>query len=254
MPLLMRPRWNDEADNAVWKDLSGKGHDGTLSGFAFTEASGWGSDPPRLVLDGSNDYVQVADAADLRPGTGDYSYDVWLLFPLSGANPFGAVIVSGDIIAASAGTWSMARSFSATNAVRVYDVATAGSFNLQWTFPTIADGWHHLAVTRTSGVYRMYIDGAQSGSAITPAQTADLNRTEGIKLGRTSDRYLGASIAASRLYKGIGLSAAQVTQNHSAGPTGWGYVRDGLVLDLNAAYVVPVVPKMVYASGQEAFS
>lgn len=50
---------NDDEDRATLKDLTGKGHDITLNGFAFnTEGSGYGHPlyPDALVFDGVDDY------------------------------------------------------------------------------------------------------------------------------------------------------------------------------------------------------
>jgi len=248
MPLLMRPRWNDEADRAVWKDLSGNGNDGTLSGFAFTEASGWGSDPPRLVLDGTTDYVALPN---LTVGTHDVTLETWASVDHLAANNYGALINIGD----PNGTYSVSIlvSLNAGHYVaRAYYKSPGVSLTI-WAAPT-SSLQHLVATFDRDGSMELFANNVSQGTAVISAGASDSHPAVASYIGHYTGWDCKCQVYTSRIYFDHLLTPAERIQNYAAGPTGWGYVRTGLVLDLNAAYVMPVVPKMVYASGQEAFS
>ena len=64
----------NEASGSVVTDRSGKGHTGTISGAAWTTQGKYGS---ALTFDGINDWVTVADAADLDLTTG-MTLEAWV--------------------------------------------------------------------------------------------------------------------------------------------------------------------------------
>lgn len=63
---------SNEAKTPTWQDLSGKGIDGELKGFDFTESSGWR--PEGLRFDGYDDCVDYGDYLDLRQYSRTYSF------------------------------------------------------------------------------------------------------------------------------------------------------------------------------------
>lgn len=231
-----RPRTNTEADKAVWHDFSGYGNNGALSGFAWTAASGWATVPDRLVFDAaSGDYLSVPDSASLRPGAADFSFEITLNFPLTIGVGWMGVAGKGINTSALLGAWGFQAVGTDVNTVQFADVYAAGSWNCSAPFGTLAAGMRQLMVTRTSGVYRRYIDGSLYSTPVTPANLADLIHANPMRFATDNlARFVGTSMCLTRLYTGLGLSAAQVAQNYATGVTGENYVRAGLMLDLAA--------------------
>ncbi len=77
-------RWGNNIDpTSVYQDHYSNLVSGTLSGFAYTTASGWAgsnspTDPVCLVGDGVNDYVDFGDVSACNFGTGAFSVRKWL--------------------------------------------------------------------------------------------------------------------------------------------------------------------------------
>lgn len=251
MTLWMRPRRNDEADKAVWKDLSGNGNDGTLTNFAFTGASGWASDPPRLVFASDDDYVITAASPDFV--LTDVTLEVWCV-PDVGVGQQALIDIGNGSISGGACMY-LRHAAGLDLSLSTHDDASTRRFATNGTL--IYGSRHHIVGLHDGPTLRLYCNGSLQyeggGTTSAAARYASPRARVGHIVDIAAPKYLDGSVLVARIYNRP-LSAAEVAQNYAAGPTGWGYVRDGLVLDLNAAYVVPVLPRMVYASGQEAFS
>lgn len=252
MPVILRPRRNDEADRAVWPDLSGNGNDGTLTGFAFTEASGWATEPDRLVFAGDNDYVACPDLGAAEDGIA--TYEMW--FTKAGPPAANQYLMSESDSTAAQPYFGM---LIDTNGYlgAAFKPAVGGTAYAGLSGPSVCDGDpHHLVVNSNGSVLKAYVDSVPLAlSQATPAPPHAFNATT---LGalRLSSALFGPAACgtlAAHIYS-TALSAADVAQNYAAGPTGTDYVRDGLVLDFSAARAVPVIPKFIYRSGQEAIA
>jgi hypothetical protein len=94
---------NNTDPTALYQDNYSVLVQGTLSGFAYTPASGWTgtntpADPCRLVGDGVNDYVDFGDVASCDFGTGAFSVRKWLklnALPAAGTVAIGASKLDG---------------------------------------------------------------------------------------------------------------------------------------------------------------
>lgn len=249
MALYLRPRRNDEADRAVWPDLSGNGHDGTLNGFAFTPASGWATTPDRLMHDGGGDYVDLGDKAAFDFMT-DFSLELWLTVDAGLSNGYCGICGKYDV--------SYNRGYDLGISSGHPRMTLRGTSNIDANAGTDlrGRGLSYLILACTPTSITRYLDGAQDG-ATTIGTWTSVPAAAMLALGRRGSDYTTATLLAGisvfRLHNGA-LTPAQVAQNFATGPTGTDYVRDGLVLDLNAARGVPVVPKLTYRSGQEAIA
>ncbi|MCX6728984.1 MAG: prepilin-type N-terminal cleavage/methylation domain-containing protein [Candidatus Saccharibacteria bacterium] len=202
----------------TWADTSGTSNIGTLSNFTGSPWSGSGTsgDPYKLAFDGVNDYVSIADNTDLRPGTGDFTMEVWLATPFTEAIAWPGLFTKGWSTVALQGCWGLVGAAASLNTFYYQDDLSAGT----WTggavlsTPALSVGKHHIVVTRAAGVYKLYVDGSFSTST-TPSTTPDLNRTEPMQIFSADNRYLGGSLYVARYYQ-FGLTAAQVTANYNA--------------------------------------
>jgi len=211
-----RPRTNIETDKAVWSDQSQYGNDGALNGFSFTTASGWagdgsGSNPYRLVFDGSNDYVALPDLGTATIEDGSASYEVWFMttstasgdHPIigednAGSYPAAALLVNGGYLKAV--TWD------------------SGGVAAVVTSPgQVSNGLlHHAVITVASTVQTLYLD----GYAVTPNPTTTAKTVGTVtraRLGGMYSGYFAGSVLTARIWA-IGLTAANVLDNYNAGP------------------------------------
>lgn len=193
----------------TWKDTSGNGNNGTLTGFGGETpwaGAGTPSDPYRLAFNGVDEEVpRYIEGLDAHAATAE----VWVQFdtnsyPNSAPTKLGYATIFSDIgysgvIAAQ--TWS-----SDWQQIRtIYS-------------PAIADGFpHHLVMTLGAQYMKLYCDGEFIGQAdiLTDFPMPPLGE---VGLGRTGWGYWEGATALARVYPFV-LSAAQVTTNYSKGPS-----------------------------------
>ena len=180
---------------STWTDLSGNGNNATLTnGPTYSSANG-GS----IVFDGVNDTVSIPASANQAMGTGDCTFEWWA--KTSDATGGYALSASDFLnITYSAGTLYYQGVFYNTTMTFVNTTHYNGS-------------WHHHAITRISGTVRWYIDTVQVG---TGADALTYTNNNPILLMQGFFGFTAGNMAVWRMYKGKGLTAAEVTQNYNA--------------------------------------
>jgi len=189
------------------RDLTRRGNDGTLTNMAIpaTSTSGWQTAGGRpggcgfLALDGSDDYVSVADAPAINFGAGDFTIAVWA--KLAAVNRY---ILSHQKATSPYTGYGLYVGTSGLLAMETSD-GTFASFSAACD---LTDGkWRHVAVTRVGASIALYQDGSllSSGSG----RAGDLTQAVGLRIGTFSDgsqpwlggldeiRFLGRALSGS---------------------------------------------------------
>ena len=100
-------------------------------------------------FDGTGDYLQIADNVNLRPGTGDFTYEFWW-YPTS-VTGIQEVIVKGSGVQIYSNGTGIYLALSASN---------SGSYYINNTFGTLSiNTWHHIAVVRSGNTYYGFLNG-----------------------------------------------------------------------------------------------
>jgi len=154
-----------------------------------------------VTFDATNDYLSLSDSADFDLGSGDFTIECWVY-----GTTFGGY-------AGIVGQWPQ----------------SGGNANNSWVFETVGndidfyychDGanivglegptlstnqWHHIAVTRSSNIVRIFKDGV-SNQDYSVTQTFN-NSTGDVTIGGeiAGGGYLGGTISNLRLIKGTAL-------------------------------------------------
>lgn len=160
-----------------------------------------------LLFPGSGSYGAVAgDDDDWYWGTGDFAIEAWI--NPTGSGQDNCIMTQSVGNAATPGTstfyWSFNYGAPASFAMAFYTTTGTGWDNVIYTAPgaLVSGKWQHIAVTRTAGVTRLYVNGIQQATTGTVAanlQNANQPLGFGIQAGTP---YLGGWLDEIRIYKG----------------------------------------------------
>jgi hypothetical protein len=131
-----------------------------------------------LYFDGTSDYIYTATSPAFGFGTGDFTIEVWVYLTASGAT-------NGYYITdfRSLSTTNVKPALYLTNTGQLYYYVY--SLN-RITGPILAPGnWYHIAVARSGGNTKLFVNGAQAGA--TYADTNDYGTTAIALLGNVGD-------------------------------------------------------------------
>ena len=187
----------------TWSDLIGSNNGTLTNGPTFSSDNG-GS----IVFDGSNDYSSISGSSDLTFGAGDFTVEMWVYatnFTNRGAffDSRKSDNVTGMVIGHE----------SSTGEIRVYMP------NLSVTTTDFSAGlWNHIAVTCESTTVRLFVNGSLKDTG-TGANLSDT--LSPVYIGyrtytSSSYTYFNGKISNFKVYKGKGLTAAEVSQNYNA--------------------------------------
>lgn len=168
-----------------------------------------------LTFSGSTQYVNIPSSASLNQ-TGDLTIEAWVNLTDHANHNTITAKTTGD--GSTNNTYEL-RTEQTTGRLqfRAFDSAlrTVTSNNAVAT-----GGWHHVAVTKSSGTARLYIDGSQDGQGSMGTATANSNA---LKLGARDDlaaaSYFKGTLDEVRLFSRA-LTAAEVAGDHTAGLAG----------------------------------
>ena len=129
---------------------------GTYNGTDYNGVTyGVGKINQCAIYDGTNDYTTIAASSDFNFGTDDFGVSFWVKRNENGRRQ----IIMGQSNASGQNTAiSIAIEFTSTD----YLNAIFCSGNNYYTVPNVTTttdtNWHHVVFTRTSGVFKIYLD------------------------------------------------------------------------------------------------
>ena len=209
-----------QGTSSTWTDLIGSNNGTLTNGPSLSSADGGA-----LVFDGTNDYVTISDTSDFTFGTGDLIVEAWFRPDSSAvvhASTYHTILSCGFPVQLY---WinNQFQFFASTSNSANYFV-NGGSFN-SGSNSAVRDVWHHIVVTRTSNDFKMYLNGTLVNSASSASSFADPNIDTTIGATNTSGagNFAHGRISNFKVYKGKGLTAAEVKQNYNALKGRYGY-------------------------------
>ena len=198
----------------TWLDKSGYGNTGTLTnGPTYSSLNGG-----KIVLDGTNDYINVSNPQFLNPGANSFTIDCWLkqndlgyngVVEGRGTNLHGFLFILNY---PSSGVASFFLNTTTDAGQNVYSSTTSGFSSITaWINATVV-------VNRTSEIIKFYNNGIQEGSdvSITSGGTTDPGSGYRYEIGSDlGGPEMNGDITVVKHYSRV-LSAQEVLQNYNA--------------------------------------
>lgn len=200
----------------TWTDLSGSGNNGTLVNGVSYNSSNQGS----LVFNGTgngggpNPYVSLPTSSAFNFGTGDFTIEMWAYIATGNPHP-NLLTINGNsnwYAALRLGYWQgnlgLLHSYDGSNWVQ----------NINSSCPINVDVWSHIVISRISGNVKLYINNVEKASYALPGTLMSNAENEIGQLNHPNTGYfnLSGKIAITNIYKGKGLTSAEVSTNFNA--------------------------------------
>lgn len=154
-----------------------------------------------MKFNGTTDYLTIPYNPGLIFGTGDFTIECWL---------YQVAFVSDMVITASYATWATSVNFyfgtrAGSPNILIFRAGDSIPITLNGNTAILANSWTHLAVSRASGVTRMFVDGV--------AQSA--THTGSINIGATANSTgIGAANNASEPINGY-INDLRITKGYA---------------------------------------
>jgi hypothetical protein len=217
-------------------DIVGSNHAVLMDGATFTSPGG-GKVDGAFSLDGAGDWVEVDTGTTVGNfGTDDFTVDLWVYFRTLDEEQVLIERYIEDIYGdANRRGWTLTKLSSANPEPNDLRFATRGGASdtaeiLEVGTITAPNTWYHVAVTRTSGTFRGYLNGVLVDTHA-PAVNPDLDSSASLKFGHrgnptdtpgsNDDRqlYLDGLIDEVEIFE-LALVPSEIADIYNAGSDG----------------------------------
>jgi hypothetical protein len=185
----------------TWTDMI-SGLTGTLTNGPTYSSSNGGS----IVFDGLNDQVTIPANSIFNFGTGDFTIEAWIYWD-------GTYSSLGRIIYATGGSGSLDQFgiFSDSSPAYLY----FGGIGTGTSTPP-ANSWSQVVASRIGTTLTLYINASQSATGTQASSIGSSVGTAYVGIRADGNHPFKSNISCLRIYKGKGLTAAEIRQNFNA--------------------------------------
>jgi hypothetical protein len=183
---------------------------GTFSPFSQT---GWSN-----YFDGSGDSISAPDNAALEFGSGDFTIEAWIYLTAYSASYSGfysAFLVARDTSGARSYNFSVLGTASSFTGLGFTNFDGSGNANLAFSASATINlnTWYHVAVSRSSTTFRLFLDGTLIGTTTSAVSVLDTATPTRIGSGAYSgfEYYTAGYISNVRIVKGTAVYTTAFT-------------------------------------------
>lgn len=166
-----------------------------------------------IAFDGSGDWLIAPPTQNLALGSGDFTIETWI-YPIaySGSSIYPILIANGSADAAAAGEFSFYINHPVGSTIIYFNTSGTGQ-SLSGGSIVATGGWSHVAISRSSGTLRVFINGAQqySGACTASFGLATNQTTIGVRTGNTAQTSFNGYMDDLRITRGLARYTANFT-------------------------------------------
>jgi hypothetical protein len=152
-------------------------------------------------FDGSTGYLSFTSSAGIAFGTGDYTVEAWVNLTTSAT--YQTLFGSATSDALMFNIYSMNSVVIQTSGTNIFATFSGATF--------ATNTWYHVAVSRSSGTVKAFVNGVQYGSTITSNTTNYAQPTTNTIGSNAASQYFGGCLSNLRLVKGTAVYTANFT-------------------------------------------
>jgi hypothetical protein len=169
----------------------------------FLYGLGWSN-----FFDGTGDYLTVPDNAAFQFGTSDYTIEAWIYLTSTVGAAYDGCLIVGNNAHGVTTNWLLQFQVS-TNKIQFYaEYASGGGTNIVSVKTMGFSRWNHVAVSRSGGTVRLFLNGVLEVSAADSSSYKDINYPLAIGADGNGGSRFGGYISNVRIVKGSGLYTA----------------------------------------------
>ena len=157
-------------------------------------------------FNGSTDYLSAPANAVFAFGTGDFTVEAWI--NRSGGSGNQPICQSDAVGSSTSNKWW----FAVTDTGLFFGTHSSGGFSVTTTTTFSVGTWYHVAVTRASGVMKMFINGVSTAFTTSGTPSGYSLSQNGITIGAMSTpNYWNGYISNLRIISGTALYTVTFT-------------------------------------------
>jgi len=196
-------------DNSNFNNIITRAGNATQGTFSPYSVTGWSN-----YFNGSTDYISLPGSfIGINSGTADCTYELWILAPVTAGSGNTQTVLAGSTSGADP-TGCLWMYIGNGGQLVVYTPSVTTYLITDTTLP--AGTWNHIAVTRSSNSWKLWLNGVQQGTAVTDATSIAYSVSKPFTIGRmslytSSTYYFRGYISNLRILNGTALYTSAFT-------------------------------------------
>ena len=194
-----------------------------------------------LLLDGTGDYLQIANQSYFDFSTNDWTIECWFYLDSSTSGTYNTLLDMGNGSAPGSGPyWTAVKNDSGTYYISAaLDSTTAGDWDVlnNLAISTLsADTWNHFAISRAGSNFKVFLNGTSVATGTSASAMRDENSTVniGARGQNTASHYFKGYIDDVRITTGVARYTSNFTPPTSAHLTSAGDVNKQVLINSTA--------------------
>ena len=174
------------------------------------------------LFDGSGDYLSISDSSDFDFGSGDFTIECWFYRPSNTFVNFQDILTQRNQDSSNYAFSFYIRPQDNTIAFR-YSTSgngSTGTVGANNNFTITNSVWHHFAITRSSGTFRLFVNGTVVTTSTPATNPTFFNSTAAITVGAAANgtQSINGYLDDVRVTKGVARYTADFTPPTAAFP------------------------------------
>ena len=191
-----------------------------------------------LLLDGTGDYLQIANQSYFDFSTNDWTIECWFYLDSSTSGTYNTLLDMGNGSAPGSGPyWTAVKNDSGTYYIgAALDSTTAGDWDVlnNLAISTLsADTWNHFAISRAGSNFKVFLNGTSVATGTSASAMRDENST--VKIGArgqsTANNYFKGYIDDVRITTGVARYTSNFTPPTTSHLTSAGDVNKQIIIN-----------------------